>query len=187
VRVGVDTGGTFTDVVAADGRVVKVPSTPGDPSSAVASGVSALGPVAGEPPLGTASGAVSELAHGTTVATNTLLERTGARVALVTTEGFADLIEIARQDRPSLYDAWADRPEPLVPRRLRLEVRERMAADGVPLVAPGAVPVIPSDVDAVAVCLLHADVGPAHEQEVARVLRDRGLDVTVSSELAPRP
>ena len=185
MRVGVDTGGTFTDVVAADGRVVKVPSTPGDPSSAVASGVSALGPVAGEPPLGTASGAVSELAHGTTVATNTLLERTGARVALVTTEGFADLIEIARQDRPSLYDAWADRPEPLVPRRLRLEVRERMAADGVPLVAPGAVPAIGSDVDAVAVCLLHADVGPAHEQEVARVLRDRGLDVTVSSELAP--
>jgi N-methylhydantoinase A/oxoprolinase/acetone carboxylase beta subunit len=182
VRVGVDTGGTFTDVVAADGRVVKVLSTPSDPSGAVASGVAAVGRGADG---GVADGGFSELAHGTTVATNALLERTGARVALVTTEGFADLIEIARQDRPSLYDAWADRPEPLVPRRLRLEVRERMAADGVPVVAPGALPDIPPEVGAVAVCLLHADVNPAHEREVARDLRARGLDVTVSSELAP--
>ncbi len=172
MRIGVDTGGTFTDVVAADGRIAKVLSTPSDPSGAVAEGVAGVG-------------GASEVAHGTTVATNALLERTGGAVALLTTSGFADLIEIGRQDRPSLYDAWADRPEPLVPRDLRLEVPERMAADGSPLVAPGALPDLPAGVDAVAVCLLHADVNPAHERHVASALRARDLDVTVSSELAP--
>ncbi|HMC80071.1 MAG TPA: hydantoinase/oxoprolinase N-terminal domain-containing protein, partial [Acidimicrobiia bacterium] len=95
MAVGVDTGGTFTDVVVDDGRVLKVPSTPRDPSVAV---VEALRHHP-RPDL---------LAHGTTVATNALLERRGARVALVTTHGFADVIEIARQDRPALYDQWAD-------------------------------------------------------------------------------
>jgi len=172
VRVGVDTGGTFTDVVAEDGRVVKVLSTPHDPSAAVAAGVAAVDGAAG-------------LAHGTTVATNALLERRGARVTLVTTEGFADLIEIGRQDRPSLYDPWADRPEPLVPRDRRVEVRERMDAHGVPLVAPTVVPDLPEGTEAAAVCLLHADLNPEHERVVARALRGRGLDVTVSSELSP--
>jgi len=170
--VGVDTGGTFTDVVAADGRAVKVPSTPADPSAAVADGIARVG-------------GATDLAHGTTVATNALLERTGGRVALVTTEGFADVIEIARQDRPSLYDAWADRPQPLVPRHLRLEVRERMGPGGRAIVAPGLVPHVPADVDAIALCLLHADLNPAHEHAVAHELRSRGHDVTVSSELAP--
>src|SRR5207302_4040971 len=109
MAVGVDTGGTFTDVVGDDGGVLKVPSTPGDPSLAVAD---ALGRV-GRPDL---------LAHGTTVATNALLERRGARVALVTTLGFADVIEIARQDRPALCDQCTDPPDPLVPRALRHEV-----------------------------------------------------------------
>jgi len=117
MRCGIDTGGTFTDVVADDGRVVKVLSTPSAPDRAVAQG---LQPV-GRPDL---------LAHGTTVATNALLERTGACVALVTNAGFADVIEIARQDRPSLCDQWADRPEPLVPRHLRLEVGGRLDAAG---------------------------------------------------------
>src|SRR5579862_552440 len=107
MRVGVDTGSTFTDVVADDGRVVKVLSTPTDPSRAVAHGLAQLGDAAGV------------LAHGTTVATNALLERRGATVALVTTAGFADVIEIARQDRPSLYDVFADRPAPLVDRSHR--------------------------------------------------------------------
>src|SRR5688572_1913550 len=98
MRIGADTGGTFTDVVGGDGRIAKVLSTPDDPGRAVRSGVSAL--EADRPEL---------LAHGTTVATNALLERRGADVALVTTEGFADVIEIARQDRPSLYDPFADR------------------------------------------------------------------------------
>src|SRR4051812_11509234 len=102
-RVGVDTGGTFTDVVSDDGAVVKVPSTPADPSVAVAAGVSQVS-------RGSAGGGSRPdvLAHGTTVATNAVLEGRGGRVALVTTEGFADVIEIARQRRPSLYDQWAD-------------------------------------------------------------------------------
>src|SRR5919106_3942438 len=104
--VGADTGGTFTDLVTGDGRVVKVLSTPDDPGRALREGLSALGE-ASRPAL---------LAHGTTVATNAFLERRGARVALVTTEGVADVIEIGRQDRPSLYDPWSDRPAPLVER-----------------------------------------------------------------------
>src|SRR6185436_20155502 len=105
VRIGSDTGGTFTDLVAADGSIVKVPSTPDDPGRAVAEGVEQLGRVA---PLG--EGRPEVLAHGTTVGTNALLERRGASVALVVNEGFRDLIEIARQDRPSLYDQSVDRP-----------------------------------------------------------------------------
>ena len=103
MRVGIDSGGTFTDVVADDGRIVKVPSTPDDPGAAVRRRASPAG-----------VGRRRVLAHGTTVATNALLERPAARVALVTTAGFADVIEIARQDRPSLYDPFVDRPPPLV-------------------------------------------------------------------------
>jgi N-methylhydantoinase A/oxoprolinase/acetone carboxylase beta subunit len=168
VRVGVDTGGTFTDVVAEDGRIRKVPSTPSDPTAAVAAGIDGL--------------AVDVLAHGTTVATNALLERRGARVALVANQGFADVIEIGRQDRPSLYDIWADRPAPLVPRELRYEVGGRLDAAGVELVPVGAVPQVPDDVDVVAVCLLHADVNPAHERAVAAAL---GHDVVLSSDVSP--
>jgi len=174
MRCGVDTGGTFTDVVAADGRVVKVLSTPSAPEQAVARGLAPLG----RPDL---------LAHGTTVATNALLERTGACVALVTTAGFADVIEIARQDRPSLYDQWADRPEPLVPRPLRLEVGGRLDARGTETepVDVSALPEVPPDVESVAVCLLHADLEPAHERAVAAALTARGLDVTCSSTVSP--
>ena len=131
--------------------------------------------------------AVEGLAHGTTVATNALLERRVARVALICTAGLGDVVEIARQDRPSLYDPWADRPEPLVDRHLRLEVAERLDARGgvmVPL-DPATVPQVPDDVEAVAVCLLHADLEPCHEQVVAQVLRERGLDVCASHEVAP--
>jgi N-methylhydantoinase A/oxoprolinase/acetone carboxylase beta subunit len=175
VKAGVDTGGTFTDVVGEDGRIVKVPSTRSDPSAAVAAGLSAL------------DGPVDVLAHGTTVATNALLERRGAVVALVTNEGFADVIEIARQNRPSLYDIWVDRPEPLVPRGLRFEVGGRLAADGSELsvIDPGAVPPLPEEVEAVCVCLLHADLNPAHERLVGAVLSNRGYDVTCSHEVSP--
>src|SRR5687768_3581632 len=102
MRLGSDTGGTFTDLVDDEGRIAKVPSTPDDPSVAVRRGIAAL---EGEAALR----APSFLGHGTTVATNALLERRGADVALLTTRGFADVIEIARQDRPSLYDPLADR------------------------------------------------------------------------------
>ncbi|HVF74511.1 MAG TPA: hydantoinase/oxoprolinase family protein [Acidimicrobiales bacterium] len=168
MRVGVDTGGTFTDVVTEDGHIRKVPSTPADPAAAVAAGIEGL--------------AVDVLAHGTTVATNALLERRGAVVALVTNEGFADVIEIGRQDRPSLYDIWADRPAPLVPRSLRFEVAGRLDAAGAELVALGPVPEIPDDVDVVAVCLLHADLNPDHERAVAAAL---DADVVLSSDVSP--
>ncbi|MGI8937280.1 MAG: hydantoinase/oxoprolinase family protein [Iamia sp.] len=178
-RVGVDTGGTFTDVVGADGTVVKVPSTPDDPGRAVREGVDALPGEAGRP---------GALHHGTTVATNALLERRGARVVLVTTEGFADVIEIGRQDRPALYDPFADRAEPLVARSDRHEVPGRLDADGTEVVPVDVAAVDGLDLDgavAVAVALLHADLDPVHEQHVAARLRDSGLDVTCSHEVSP--
>jgi N-methylhydantoinase A/oxoprolinase/acetone carboxylase beta subunit len=176
VRIGSDTGGTFTDLVADDGRVSKVLSTPDDPGIAVRMGVTEL--TDGRPRL---------LAHGTTVATNALLERRGARVALVTTAGFRDVIEIARQDRPSLYDQTVDRPEPIVPREWRYEVTERLGPDGRPLVAVDidSLPDLPNEVEAVAVCLLHADLNHEHEQAVGKELSNKGLDVTLSTEVSP--
>ena len=175
-RVGADTGGTFTDLVGLDGRVAKVLSTPADPGEGVRAGLEALGGL--RPSL---------LAHGTTVATNALLERRGARVALVTTRGFADVIEIARQDRPSLYDGSVDRPPPLVPRGWRHEVGGRLAADGTELepVDASSVPDLAADVEAVAVCLLHSDLDPSHERAVAAELEWRGLDVSCSSDVSP--
>ena len=153
MRAGVDTGGTFTDVVFADGRIAKVLSRPDDPAAAVQAGLREAQP--------------DVLAHGTTVATNALLERRGARVALVTDPGFEDVIEIGRQNRPSLYDPFADRPEPLVPRTHRI-------ANGEP---------IPPDTDAVAVCLLHADRDPGAETDAAAALDHP--DVTCSHEVSP--
>jgi N-methylhydantoinase A/oxoprolinase/acetone carboxylase beta subunit len=170
---GADTGGTFTDLVAADGRSVKVPTTPHDPAEAVQRGLALLG-----------ASPLDVLCHGTTVATNALLERRGAPVALVTNEGFEDLIEIARQVRPSLYDQWADRPPPLVPRELRVGVAGRLGPDGTEL-APVGEPHVPGDVAAVAVVLLHADVNPAHERAVADRLRTAGHDVVCSHEVSP--
>ncbi|CAN5269184.1 hydantoinase/oxoprolinase family protein [soil metagenome] len=173
---GVDSGGTFTDAVDGEGRVVKVLSTRDDPARAVAA---ALGELGSTPP--------DLLAHGTTVATNALLERRGAIVALVTNEGFADLIEIARQDRPSLYDPFVDRPEPLVPRSLRYEVGGRLVADGSEL-APvdiGAVPRLDDRVEAVAVCLLPSDLSSDHEDAVGAELEGRGHDVSLSSVVSP--
>jgi N-methylhydantoinase A/oxoprolinase/acetone carboxylase beta subunit len=194
VQVGVDTGGTFTDLVAADGRVAKVLSTPDDPARAIRRAVAGPGPEAQDAGGAAADagapgmpGGVDLLAHGTTVATNALLERRGATVALVTTAGLRDVIEIGRQDRPSLYDHLASRPEPLVPRALRYEVAGRLAADGAELapVDPAGLPDIDATAGAVAVCLLHADIEPAHERAVADALRARGHDVTCSHEVSP--
>src|SRR5881628_3369249 len=122
LRIAIDTGGTFTDCVWVERgliRMMKVFSTPADPSQAIVEVLKKIG----------ASGPVTVL-HGTTVGTNTILERKGARVALVTTAGFEDAIEIGRQARPKLYDFDVDRPEPLVKKALRFGVRERVAADG---------------------------------------------------------
>ena len=184
-RVGVDVGGTFTDLVAiADGRIVtaKVPTTPGDQSSGVLQAVCSarLGPV-------------GAFAHGMTVATNALLERRGARTALVTTEGFRDLIEIGRQDRPSLYDLQQRRSAPLVPRDLRFGVRERMGPGGViePLDADSLATVIAelraAQVEAVAVCLLFGFLHAQHERQVGEAVREAlpGVHVSLSSEVLP--
>ena len=175
VRIGSDAGGTFTDLVTEDGAIAKVLSTPGQPAAAVREGIEALA----------ATGPPEVLAHGTTVATNALLERSGATVALVTTRGFADVIEIGRQNRPALYDPWVDRPEPLVPRGLRFEVAGRLDHLGGEIEALGPTPVIPTEVEAVAVVLLHADLSSDHERRVGAELVAAGHDVSRSSEVAP--
>jgi len=171
IRVGVDTGGTYTDVVTATGNVVKLLSTPGDPAAAVAAGLQL-------------AGGTETLAHGTTVATNALLERQGGRVALISSEGQRDVIEIARQARPSLYDIWADRPDPLVARHLRFEVTGRMDSKGKEIVPLGSIPILPSGLDAVAVCLLHSDLNSDHEVRVERALSG-SVVVVRSSALSP--
>ena len=186
-RLGVDVGGTFTDLVAlAEGELItaKVPSTPQDQSEGVMNAIGASGV---EP------ASLAALAHGMTVATNALLERSGARTALVTTEGFRDVLEIARQNRPSLYDLTQDRPPALVPRDLRFTVRERMGPEGEveALGEEGLDRVISAvrqaGVEAVAVCLLFAFMHPDHEQRVGEALREALPDVHVSlsSEVLP--
>jgi N-methylhydantoinase A len=185
IRVGVDVGGTFTDLVALDGDGVvtaKVPSTPEDQSEGVMRSLEAI-----------EAGEVAAFAHGMTVATNALLERRGARTALVTTEGFRDLIELARQDRPSLYDLAARRPEPLVPRDLRFTVRERMGPAGEiePLdehsLREAVERLREADVEAVAVCLLFAFLHPEHERRVGEAVREAlgDVHVSLSSEVLP--
>ncbi|WP_143527804.1 hydantoinase/oxoprolinase family protein [Rubrobacter xylanophilus] len=187
LRLGVDVGGTFTDLVAlGSGDVItaKVPSTPRDQSEGVMRAVEAAGIEAA---------AVAALAHGMTVATNALLERRGARTALVTTEGFRDVLEIARQNRPSLYDLTQDRPPPLVPRELRFTVRERMGPEGEiePLdeesLREAVSALREAGVEAVAVCLLFAFAYPEHERRVGAALREAlpGVHVSLSSEVLP--
>jgi N-methylhydantoinase A len=179
-RVGIDVGGTFTDLVAVrDGELItaKVRSVPQDQSLGVMAALDASGLERRE---------VAAIAHGTTVSTNALLERRGARTALVTTERFRDVIEIARQNRPALYDLTVSPPEPLVPRELRFTVTERVGPDGVlvPLAAAsvGAAvdAVAAAEVEAVAVCLLFSFVHPAHEQLIRDALRQALPDVHVS-------
>ena len=170
--VGVDVGGTFTDVTAVDeatGRVVvtKVPSQARAEGAAVLAGLAALG---------IASRDVRRLVHGTTVATNAVLERRGARVALLTTAGFRDLIEIGRTKRniPVLFVPTFVRPKPVVERKHRFEVIERLGPDGAVLVPLDPVSVdraldgaLASGAQAVAVCLLHAYLNPFHERTIA--------------------
>jgi N-methylhydantoinase A len=187
VRVGVDVGGTFTDlVVLADGelRFAKVPSTPEDQSAGVMSALEVAAVAAHE---------VVAFAHGTTVATNALLERRGARTALLTTDGFRDVLEIARQTRPSLYDLRKSPPAPLVPRELRFTACERLGPEGViePLDEQSLVEAVDAirraDVDAVAVCFLFSFLDGAHERRARVVLRSMLPDVQVSlsSEVLP--
>ena len=185
LRVSIDTGGTFTDCVWIDsGRLQmrKVFSTPDDPSRAIIEVLSSLD-IAGRELL---------LLHGTTVGTNTLLTRGGARTALVTTEGFEDIIEIGRQARPKLYDLFFDRPEPLVPAELRFGIAERMSPEGVPVrkLEQAELDRLRRAVErakpqAIAVCLLFSFANPAHEKLVARALSSLGVPVSLSHIVLP--
>ncbi len=182
--LGIDTGGTFTDFVAiTDERVTvhKLPSTPEDPAAAAAEGAALV-------PLGEDDA----VAHGTTVATNALLERRGARTALVTTEGFEDVLEIGRQARRDLYDLAYRARAPLVPRELRLGLAERVDAAGNVLRAPSpdeiddiAARVRALEPEAVAISLLFAFLHPEHERMLSEALADAAPFVTTSSEVLP--
>jgi len=185
VVVGVDTGGTFTDVFASDGRVHKVPSTPAEPVRAI---LHALGMMESDSQM-----AVS---HGTTVATNAVLERKGARTGLITTAGFADVLEIRRQNRPAIYDLWARWPEPLVPAERRLGVTERLDYQGCVLqqldltgVSRAVAQLQHDGVESIGVCLLFGYANPTHEQDIAKTLLgewDGELFMSLSHEIAPR-
>ncbi len=193
-RLGIDIGGTFTDIVllGEDGVVhtKKILSTPDDYSLAIEEGTRAL-----LTETGIAAETIAEVSHGTTVATNAIIERKGVRVALVTTQGFRDILEIARYRAPQLYDVYFRKPEPLVERRLRFQVPERMTANGevvTPLDAEAVHAVadtcVAEGVDAVAICFINAYANGAHEEAAAALFRTRhpDLPVTVSSELVPQ-
>ena len=189
VRIGIDTGGTFTDFVVARGSRLtsfKEPSTPPNPAEAILSGVARI--------LNDLEGRPFEIVHGTTVATNALLERKGARTVLITTEGFEDVIEIGRQARPDLYNLMVTRRAPLVPRELRLGVSERVGPDGsiisrldeeslaqkvrqIAHFKPRA--------ESVAVCLLFSFANSEHEQIIARALEPLDLPVSLSHKILP--
>jgi N-methylhydantoinase A len=186
LRVGIDIGGTFTDFVAYDPQTggidtFKLPSDTSNPASTVLLGLKRLSP-----------NLAGQIIHGSTVATNALLERKGARTALVTTRGFKDVLQIARQNRPNLYD-WTVKPAPpLVPSELRLEMDERVDYLGNVLQSLDAsqvqdlLPVLhQNNVESVAICFLFSFLYPYHEQIVAHQLRQAGLLVSASSEILP--
>jgi len=186
-RVAIDVGGTFTDLVisGADGsaRTLKLLSTPDDYSRAIAEGLARLFRD-GE----NDSGSVGSLVHAFTVATNALLTGNGARVALITTRGFRDVLEIARLRMPQLYNMDWDKPKPLVPRRLRFEVEERMGGDGAvvrPLDPDSVIAALEKmrsqDVDSVAICLLHSYANPVHEREVMELVRRHAPHLSISA------
>jgi N-methylhydantoinase A len=190
-RIAVDIGGTFTDLVlVVDGRIAetgKVLTTPDDPSDAVETGVTQL-------LERYAPETIREIVHGTTLVSNALIERKGATTGLVTTRGFKDTITIRRELRYALYDLFIELPEPLVPRRLRWEVDERILADGTidtPLdtaqIEALATEIEHEGVQALAVCLLHAYRNPIHERQVAEAFRELLPDVrvSISSDVSP--
>jgi len=193
-RLGVDVGGTFTDVALWDEAthrlsVFKLATVPHAPAEGILKGIQIITDRAGIVPI-----ALDFVAHGTTVATNALLEGKGARTALITTRGFRDLLEIARQKRPDLYDLQADKTIPLVPRDLRLALRERLLADGTVLdklhveeAGPVLATLEEARPEAIAVCFLYSFLDATHEQQVATLIRDRwpGCYVSLSSEVSP--
>ncbi len=196
MRLGIDVGGTFTDLVLIDDdtgqiHLTKTLTTPDHLAEGVLEGIKKI-----LAQVGTSMQEVAYLVHGTTIGTNALIERKGARVGLITTAGFRDVLEIARIERPdeALYDMTVDLPEPLVPRYLRLEVVERIAADGT-IVTPldkgsarhAAECLQEAGVEAVAVSLLFSFRNPAHERSVRAIFQQTnpGIPVSLSSEIAP--
>lgn len=189
VRVGVDIGGTFTDVIMfIGGRVIrhKLPSTPADPALAV---IKAVQELIAKAEIGHRK---SRIIHGSTIAVNALLERKGARTALITTKGFEDLIEIGRQNRPVLYDLFVDMPEPLVPSELRFGIAERTSYDGViekPVDEGGLESLLQElsskEIESVAICLLHSYASPENERKVKRFLGRLGVHISASHEVLP--
>ena len=192
-RVGVDVGGTFTDIVLMeDGgevHVKKVLSTPGDYANAIVSGLREL-----LAEVGIAAGDIREVCHGSTAATNAVLERKGATVGLITTQGFRDVLELRRLRVPILYDQFYRPPEPLVPRSLRTEVVERMDTHGNPIIPPDREQVqqviqalTANGVNSIAVCLLNSYVNPDHERLIGEVIRQQYPDtfVSLSCDVAP--
>lgn len=189
MHVGVDTGGTFTDFVyeAAEGlQIFKLASTPADPSRAITEGLRRIALDAG------VRVKEIEVVHGTTVGTNALLQRRGARTALVTTKGFEDVLEIGRQARPALYDLDAVRPQPLVPGDLRFGVTERIAASGEVLVELdeeslyGLVKQLKrAHIESVAVSLIFSFIHPEHERRIERALSALNVPLSVSHRILP--
>jgi len=188
MRIAFDTGGTFTDCIYVRGghiEILKIPSTPSNPANAIDSALKQIGMVFGQT-------ARSELVCGTTVGTNALLQRTGGEVALITTAGFEDVLEIGRQARPQLYNLLFEKPEPLVPSERRLGLRERMGANGrvLAVASPAEITRIvravhKSGANSIALCLLFSFANPAHEKLVVRSLRHTGLPISVSHEILP--
>lgn len=193
-RIGIDVGGTFTDftlIDEKDGKVsfFKVPSTPHDPSEAIERGISGL--IVQEQ---ISPAEISFLGHGTTVATNLIIERKGAKAGLITTRGFRDVLELARQTRPHLYDYTVTKPAALVPRKWRIEVTERLLATGEVKtaldheeVATAAQILKDAGVEAVAICFMHAYRNPSHEQQAREIVRKILPDayISISSEVLP--
>src|SRR3981081_2554140 len=193
-RVSVDIGGTFTDLILIDDAtgdltVGKVLTTPDDPSRAVAEVLSEALVRANAPP-----DQVRHVIHGTTLVTNAVIERKGARTALLTPRGFRDAYETAREHRYDLYDLFLEMPTPLVPRHLRLEVDERGYADGtvargpdVHAVAQLVAELRDKDIEAIAICFVHSYANPAHEQLVGAIVGEiaPGVRVSLSSEVVP--
>jgi N-methylhydantoinase A len=184
LRVAIDTGGTFTDCVWVEGGVLKtlkVFSTPDDPSRAIAEGLGKIG-----------AGSRFTLLHGTTVGTNALLQRKGARVALITTAGFEDVIEIGRQNRPRLYDFFFERVLPLVSRELRFGVKERTSADGEVLERPSVTELAHlcealrrAAPEAIAISLLFSFANPENEAAVETAAAELGAPLSASYKIVP--
>ena len=186
MQIGIDTGGTFTDFVSFDGNnltIHKVPSTPQDPSQAILSGIRDI--------LGKKLSDL-QIVHGTTVATNALLERKGARIALITTKGFEDVIQIGRQNRGELYDIFWEAPVPLVPKSLRFGIKERTTYKGKILdrVKLSELEDIKSKlrrlkIEGIAISFLHSYVNPSNEERVEKHLKSLGIPISTSSKILP--